>query len=54
MSYDVQLFRIETKKNHYKNPTGEFFENEENLVPFTPEQKQGLHDRFCNTYFNLF
>lgn len=45
MSYDVQLFRIETKQNHYKNPTAEFFENEENLEPFTPEQKQELHDR---------
>lgn len=45
MSYDVQLFRIETKQNHYKNPTAEFLENEENLVPFTPEQKQGLHER---------
>jgi hypothetical protein len=51
MSYDVQLFRVETKQNHYKNPTAEFFENEDNLVRFTPEQKQGLHERLLQYDF---
>lgn len=42
MSYDVQLFRKEVKQKHFANPTPEFFENENNFVAFTPEQKTYL------------
>ena len=48
MSYDVQLFRIEVKKNHQTAGKEDFFEDENNLVPFTPEQRQRLHDRLLN------
>lgn len=45
MSYDVQLFRTETKTKHEESADENFFEKKENLVPFTPEQKNELHER---------
>ena len=45
MSYDVQLFRIETRQREEQSSDPEFFEKEENLVPFSTEQFKALSDR---------
>ncbi len=45
MSYDIQLFRKEVKEKHRLNETDDFFENEENLLPFTDQQKAELKER---------
>jgi len=47
MSYDVSLFRIETKQKE-KNFVGEdFFDDENNLEPFTTEQIERLGKRLA-------
>jgi len=45
MSYDVQLFKRETKIREQQSTGEDFFENEFNLEPFTQLEKQGLHGR---------
>lgn len=45
MSYDISLYRIETKEKEQKSNDEEFFDKEENLVPFTEEQYQELKGR---------
>ncbi|MBN9298398.1 MAG: hypothetical protein J0I41_15440 [Filimonas sp.] len=45
MSYDVQLYRIETKEREEHKQDKEFFDHEENLEPFTAEQLQDLKER---------
>lgn len=45
MSYDIQLYRIETKDRHKQLQDRNFFDNEENLEPFTEEQFQALKKR---------
>lgn len=46
MSYDVQLYRREVKEKHLANSNDEaFFENEANLVPFTPEQLADIKEQ---------
>jgi hypothetical protein len=45
MSYDVALYRREVQEKHDQNPHESFFEDEANILPFTPEQHQRLHER---------
>jgi len=45
MSYNIQLYRKETKEIQLNHPSEDFFENEENLLPFTPQQKASLTER---------
>ena len=35
MSYDIALYRIETKEKEEQLQDENFFDNEDNLVPFT-------------------
>lgn len=44
MSYDIAVYRIETKEKYTTNDD-EFFENEDNLVPFTDQQFAELKQR---------
>jgi hypothetical protein len=45
MSYDVQLFRTETMTKEQQSKEDNFFGQAGNLVPFTADQKQSLHER---------
>ena len=45
MSYDISLYRIETKQKEEVTDDENFFENEENLVAFTEEQFLELKKR---------
>jgi len=45
MSYDVQLFKKETKIRELDSEDEDFFEDESNLEPFTASEKQELHER---------
>lgn len=51
MSYDVQLFRIETREREEQSNDPDFFEKEENLVPFSAEQFQALSARLKRYQF---
>ncbi len=44
MSYDISLYRVETKENYNSNDDS-FFENEANFVPFTEKQLLELKER---------
>ncbi|MCL1669094.1 hypothetical protein M2T82_13575 [Elizabethkingia ursingii] len=48
MSYDIQLFRIETKEREQLSKDENFFDHEENLEPFTEEQVRKLKKRLVN------
>lgn len=41
MSYDISLYRIETKENEKASNAENFFENGRNLVAFSEQQFQG-------------
>jgi len=45
MSYDIQLYSTGTKLKEQQAGDKNFFDNEQNLVPFTDEQIQQLRDR---------
>lgn len=45
MSYDIQLFRTETKEREQKLKDESFFEKEQNIEPFTPQQYEELKER---------
>lgn len=45
MSYDIQLFRKETKEKYDTYESEGFFESEENLEKFSKEQRKELFDR---------
>lgn len=45
MSYDISIYRIETKEKEESTDDENFFENEENLVAFSEQQSQELKDR---------
>ncbi len=49
MSYNIQLYRKEVKKKHITSNDENFFESEENLVPFTKEQKEYLKKRLLRS-----
>ena len=48
MSYDISLYRIETKQKDEITDDENFFENEENLVGFTERQFQELKERLLS------
>jgi hypothetical protein len=48
MSYDIQLFRKEVKEKYLTHNSDDFFENDENLLPFTNLQKDYLKERLLN------
>lgn len=45
MSYDIQLYRKEVKDKQLQSKDDTFFEKDENLIPFTKEQKDYLTAR---------
>ncbi len=45
MSYDISLYRIETKLNEQKSNDEDFFEHIENMVLFSEGQYQYLQER---------
>lgn len=45
MSYDISLYRIETKEKELNSNDENFFDNCENLEPFTEEQYRSLRAR---------
>lgn len=53
MSYDVSLFRIETKEKEQKSNNENFFDYEENLVPFTEQQYKELKERLLQYDYEI-
>lgn len=53
MSYDIALYRIETKEKEILAADENFFEDESNLVPFTAEQRQELQDRLLKYDYEI-
>ncbi len=53
MSYDISLYRIETKEKGQAGREEGFFENTENLVPFTAEQFEALKERLLRYDYKL-
>ncbi|NML69009.1 hypothetical protein HHL23_04270 [Chryseobacterium sp. RP-3-3] len=53
MSYNIQLFSIETKEKEKAADDDSFFDREENLVPFTGEQMAGLKERLLKYKYAL-
>ena len=45
MSYTISLFTINTKQKEQELDQPDFFEKEENLEKFTPEQQSALENR---------
>lgn len=48
MSYDIQLFRTETREREQKQNDESFFENESNMEPFTKQQYEELRERLLS------
>ncbi|ERJ57398.1 hypothetical protein [Sphingobacterium paucimobilis] len=48
MSYDIALFRIETKEKEEISTNDDFFESTDNLLPFTEQQYLDLKQRLLN------
>jgi hypothetical protein len=53
MSYDIQLYTTATKKKHLEAADDEFFDNDENLVRFSPEQKEYLKQWLLKYGYNI-
>lgn len=53
MSYDISLYRIETKEKEEKSGNENFFENKDNLVRFTETQFHELHERLLGYGYEL-
>lgn len=51
MSYTIQLYRKEVKEKQQASHAHDFFENEENLIPFTTGQSQYLRERLISYGF---
>ena len=45
MSYTISLFSVSTKQKEQQSAQPDFFEKEENLEKFTPEQQSELENR---------
>ena len=45
MGYNIDLYRREVKEKEIELAIEDFFEHDEFLLPFTAEQRQGLHER---------
>ena len=53
MSYDIALYRIETKEKEEITDDENFFENVENLAAFTDQQFQELEERLLSYSYRL-
>jgi len=53
MGYDISLYRIETKEKELNSNDEDFFEYEENIVPFTEKQLQELKERLLQYEYEL-
>lgn len=53
MSYNIQLFSIKTKENEQRSADKDFFDNQENLIPFTPQQFLDLKERLLRYNYEL-
>ena len=54
MSYTISLFTINTKQKEQELDQPDFFEKEENLEKFTPDQQAQLEDRLLKyRYVNV-
>lgn len=53
MSYDIQIFRSETKVKEQQSGSDDFFDNADNLVPFTDEQFKELKNRLLDYDYEL-
>ena len=53
MSYDISLYRIETKEKEQAADDEDFFDHEENLVPFTEQQFQELKERLLSYNYKV-
>lgn len=51
MSYNVQLFRIETRQREEQSNDPDLFEKKDNMVPFSTEQFRALNDRLNRYQF---
>lgn len=48
MSYDIRLFRKEVKDKYLEERSGDFFDNEANIMEFTPQQHAALKERLLS------
>ncbi|MGV3631650.1 MAG: hypothetical protein ACO1O6_10595 [Bacteroidota bacterium] len=48
MSYDIRLYRKEVKDQYQEAKDADFFENDNNMIPFTSQQHDGLKTRLLN------
>jgi len=53
MSYDISLYRIETKVREENAHDADFFEKEENLVSFTGQQFQEHKERLLSYSYKI-
>jgi hypothetical protein len=53
MSYDIALYRIETKEKEEKSNDENFFDKEDAFVPFTAKQLQELKDRLLDYEYEI-
>lgn len=53
MSYTISLFSVGTKQKEQQSAQENFFENEENLEKFTPEQQANLESRLLKYAYNF-
>jgi hypothetical protein len=53
MSYSVQLYRKEVKDKQLQSKDDSFFEKNENLIPFTKEQKDYLTTRLSKYGYTI-
>ncbi len=53
MSYDIALYRIETKEKEEKSNDENFFDKEDAFVPFTAKQLQDLKDRLLDYDYEI-
>jgi hypothetical protein len=53
MSYDVSLFRVETKQKEEAYSGNNFFDDENNFVPFTLDQIEQLRKRLISYHYQF-
>ncbi len=53
MSYDIALYRIETKEKEEKSTEDSFFENDDNLIQLTEQQFQELKERLLHYDYEI-
>lgn len=53
MSYDIQLYRKETKDRQQQSQDENFFDSESNLVPFNEEQLESLKESLEDYEYEL-